>query len=397
LAAESINALVAATPWRHLAGFAASRHTYFAGISSQIHFNFRHQAGDHAQLPASVGPSSGGTRLLTTTPPEWIQFGFPLPTETEEELMVPCRPKFRCPQRAKLTSNLDEADDLAPAAVDVGIQQPTEANECQRVLFQELQHRVANTLHSTVCTLEIARSKIYSAPAEADNMLEQTIRRISLSADMHRCLNSPALLDRGFSSILSDAVATVIDSHSTCVSFEVDELDLSFDQISVITMIVIEIANNAQKHVFGRNLGWHFVVALRAVSDNHAALSVKDDGPGWSIDDTVYAGRTLGLSVLQGLADQLHGTLHIESQIGTETSVVFPLYTGGNALSEPNQIGRTADSTFLSARKQTGCVPDGRHSRTTRRDKRDFAFSGLITCGHCGRALVGENPDTAGM
>jgi site-specific DNA recombinase len=35
-------------------------------------------------------------------------------------------------------------------------------------------------------------------------------------------------------------------------------------------------------------------------------------------------------------------------------------------------------------------VLDGRHSKKTRRSKHDFAFSGLISCGHCGCAMVGE-------
>jgi site-specific DNA recombinase len=35
-------------------------------------------------------------------------------------------------------------------------------------------------------------------------------------------------------------------------------------------------------------------------------------------------------------------------------------------------------------------VLDGRHVQKSRRVKHDFAFSGLITCGHCGCALVGE-------
>jgi two-component sensor histidine kinase len=236
-------------------------------------------------------------------------------------------PKFY-PQRAKSPSNLDEAYALAPATPDVPLRQSTEANERQRVLFQELQHRVANTLHSMAGTLEIARSKIDSAPAEAGRILDRAMRRIALLSDMHRCLNNPTLFDKGFGSILNDAVATAIDPHSTYISFQVDELDLSFDQMSVITMIVIEVANNAQKHVFGRNLGEHFLVLFRAVSDTCAALSIKDDGPGWSPDDTVYAGR-LGLTILEGLADQLHGTLHITSEKGTETSVVFPLSTQG--------------------------------------------------------------------
>jgi site-specific DNA recombinase len=35
-------------------------------------------------------------------------------------------------------------------------------------------------------------------------------------------------------------------------------------------------------------------------------------------------------------------------------------------------------------------ILDGRNARKTRRGPRDFAFSGLITCGHCGCAMVGE-------
>jgi site-specific DNA recombinase len=35
-------------------------------------------------------------------------------------------------------------------------------------------------------------------------------------------------------------------------------------------------------------------------------------------------------------------------------------------------------------------VLDGRHAKKNRRVKHDFAFSGLITCGHCGCSIVGE-------
>src|SRR4051794_22423936 len=46
------------------------------------------------------------------------------------------------------------------------------ANERQRVLLQELQHRVANTLQSVASTLELLETKAHSAPAEATNMLK---------------------------------------------------------------------------------------------------------------------------------------------------------------------------------------------------------------------------------
>ena len=105
-------------------------------------------------------------------------------------------PKFR-PQRAKSPSNIDEAYALAPATPDVPLRQLTEANERQRVLFQELQHRVANTLHSMAGTLEIARSKIDSAPAEAGRILDRAMRRIALLSDMHRCLEQSYTVRQG--------------------------------------------------------------------------------------------------------------------------------------------------------------------------------------------------------
>ena len=179
-----------------------------------------------------------------------------------------------------------------------------------------------------VGTLEVARRRIDSAPADAKKILEEGAQRIWASADVHRRLNDPALFNRRLKPILQDAVATAIDAHCTNISFDVEPLRLSFDQMSIVTMIVIEIANNAQKHVFERNLGWHFLVSLRGLPDARAVLSVKDDGPGWSPGSASDGKRTLGMTVLRGLADQLDGNLHVKSENGTEVSVIFPTSTG---------------------------------------------------------------------
>ena len=214
-------------------------------------------------------------------------------------------------------------------------QQLAESNERQRVLFQELQHRVANTLQAAAGRLEIIRRTMDSSANDAGTaMLDEAIQRMSASADMHRRLHDPALFEQGLSAILRDAVATAIDAHSTHVSFDIDAVRLSFDQMSVITMLVIEVANNAQKHVFGRNLGWHFLVSLRALSEGQAVLSVKDDGPGWSPTSPGDPEQTLGLTILQGLADQLGGKLRVKSDKGTVVSVVFPTQAGKHEITK---------------------------------------------------------------
>jgi two-component sensor histidine kinase len=205
-------------------------------------------------------------------------------------------------------------------------QQLAEANERQRLLFQELQHRVANTLQATVGKLESVRRTIGSRPAEAANMLEEAIGRMSASAEMHRRLHDPAVFDNGLESMLQEVVATVIDQASVTVNLKVEELDLSLDQKSVIAMLVMEAAHNSAKHVFQRDLGSRFEVALQALPGHRAILRINDDGPGAAdAGEERPSQQNLGMRILQGLADQIHGTLAAELDRGGKIMVDFPV------------------------------------------------------------------------
>lgn len=199
----------------------------------------------------------------------------------------------------------------------------SDANERQRILFNEMQHRTANTLQSVVGTLDMARRRVDSAPEHAKRILDDGMLRISASADVHRRLHDPKLLLEGLTTILHDAMVGIVDAEVQ-VGLDIMPLNLSVDQLSVIAMIVIEVANNSQKHVFRHKLGRHFLVSLRQMPRNRATLMVKDDGPDWT-QDAAGTERSLGLSILQGLAQQLRGTLSITCNKGTLVSVAFPL------------------------------------------------------------------------
>ena len=66
------------------------------------------------------------------------------------------------------------------------------------------------------------------------------------------------------------------------------------------------------------------------------------------------------------------------------------LYSGDFDWNGKRYTGRHEAIVSRELWEQVQDVLDGRHARKTRRSKHDFAFSGLITCGHCGCALVGE-------
>ena len=227
------------------------------------------------------------------------------------------------------------------------------ANERQRLLFQEVQHQIANTLQSVVGVLDSANRKIDQTHAEAKNILEEGMRRIMASADIHRRLNDPKLFEQGLGSILSHAVATVIDTDAISVTFETETFDLTFDQMSLITMLVIEFANNAQKHVFEPGLGHEFSVSLKATSEKRAVLTVKDDGPGRPPTTSDVAGRTLGQTIIQNLADQLAGHLTIKTDKGTEVRLVFPIQIR-NKIPHARKEGRTAFQAINHGSSITG-------------------------------------------
>jgi two-component sensor histidine kinase len=134
------------------------------------------------------------------------------------------------------------------------------------------------------------------------------------------------VFSRGLEGVLRDAVVTVIDRRTVDLTFDVDELDLTFDQMSTITMLVIEAANNAQKHVFQHGHGSQFSVSLKEVPAGRATLTVRDDGPGQPVaNDRGPVERGLGLRIVEGLVHQIGGTLRIGSGQGTQIEVEFPL------------------------------------------------------------------------
>jgi two-component sensor histidine kinase len=211
------------------------------------------------------------------------------------------------------------------AALKSLAQQLAEANDRQRVLFEELQHRVANTLQISAGKLETIRRRLNSSPGECADILDEAIRRFSGSAEMHRRLHDPGLFNNGLEAMLREVVMTTIDRASVRLDLHVEELDLSLDQKSVIAILAMEVANNSAKHVFGQKLGSRLEVALLALPGHRAILKIRDDGPG-AMDavDLAPSKQKLGVRILQGLADQLHGTLVTELDQGMKVTVNFP-------------------------------------------------------------------------
>lgn len=209
-------------------------------------------------------------------------------------------------------------------------QQLLVANDQQRVLFAELQHRMANTLQSTVGSIELAKRHIDAAPSCAAAELDEASRRVWAAADVHRRLNDPALVRTELKTILHDAVTGVIDPERIKLEIDIDQPDLTLDQMSTITMIIIECAQNAQKRVFQTGLGSALAVSLKTPQSDRGLLVIRDDGPGIAATQSTGGETTLGQKLLQRMAASLGATVSVTPGSGTEIVIAFPLETTGH-------------------------------------------------------------------
>jgi len=92
--------------------------------------------------------------------------------------------------------------------------------------------------------------------------------------------------------------------------------------------VVNEILSNAFKHAFrGRNQGILSVSAKQ--TGDHISIIIQDDGVGIPRDMDIYQNTSLGLKLIRNLVLQLHGSVTIISDQGTEVREEFPLQPGG--------------------------------------------------------------------
>jgi len=88
-------------------------------------------------------------------------------------------------------------------------------------------------------------------------------------------------------------------------------------------LIINELVTNALKHAFPDGQEGTIRIAFRSLHGSHV-LSVCDDGVG--LPEEVDRTRTLGLRLVQILAEQLEGNVEFSAGgRGTEVSVTFPI------------------------------------------------------------------------
>jgi two-component sensor histidine kinase len=197
------------------------------------------------------------------------------------------------------------------------------------ILFQELQHRVANSLQIIASVLMQSARKAPSP--EARGHLFDAHSRVMSVATLQQQLAASQLGDVGLRTYFTE----LCDSIAASMIHDPDKLSLTVDaddgvataEVSVsLGLIVTELVINALKHAFPGDRSGHIVVGYTSERADWT-LSVSDDGVGMARGFTP-AKVGLGTSIVEALARQLDAKVGVtDNNPGARVSVVHMAQT----------------------------------------------------------------------
>lgn len=203
----------------------------------------------------------------------------------------------------------------------IDISERKQAETQQRILLNELNHRVKNNMQTVQSLLYSAARKTQNS--EAKRILDEASGRISAMAAAQRVLYGTTggtrfRAEEFLEAICQSAEQTFPDGVQ--IVCEAASGVLSNDAAMPLALILNELLTNAVKHGLGGRSEGTIRVGLTQNGEGFQ-LYVEDDGPGFDLQ--LVRDRSSGLGLVQGLARQLRGQLEVERTPHTRCRLRF--------------------------------------------------------------------------
>ncbi|HVJ52637.1 MAG TPA: histidine kinase dimerization/phosphoacceptor domain -containing protein [Aliidongia sp.] len=197
------------------------------------------------------------------------------------------------------------------------------------ILLGEIHHRVKNNLQIVHSLLDLQCAQLDDETVLG--MLRDSQNRIRSMALIHQTLYQSkdfALVD--FRLFLEELVPILVSSYranTNPLELRVDasEVQLPINAAVPCGLIVNELIANALKHAFPDGRSGIITIDLKKLSAERIILSVSDDGVGMPDGIAPEQSGTLGLQLVNLLADQLGGELTVRRREPTTFTLNFPV------------------------------------------------------------------------
>ena len=193
----------------------------------------------------------------------------------------------------------------------------------KEILLKEIHHRVKNNLQMISSLLNIqARQKGNNSIAD---FMEKGESRIAVMALIHENLyqtDNPGRVN--YQHYLENLIKNILvmnnkEDFSVMIDTENNDLDI---QTSVsVGLIINELFSNSLKHAFSGVIRPKVMIIVKRSAKDNYKLLFSDNGSGF--DSSKKSKKTLGLTLVHLLVEQLEGTLKCDSGSGTAYQINF--------------------------------------------------------------------------
>jgi two-component sensor histidine kinase len=196
----------------------------------------------------------------------------------------------------------------------------------KQVLLSELQHRVKNNLQYVISILEIQKESVSNS--NIDDLIRSNQNRIHSIALLHKKLNVSESVNevdlKRYVTDLSELVKGSYDIKEKNVNlFITCEIEtLSITKALPLGLIIVELVSNSMKHAFkNQTKGIINIEITQEKNSKKNCLLYIDNGVGFDFKNVQTKG--LGVEIMNGLIDQLNGTVKTQLKKGFELKMCF--------------------------------------------------------------------------
>jgi two-component sensor histidine kinase len=193
-------------------------------------------------------------------------------------------------------------------------------------LLKEIHHRVKNNLQTVISLLN--SQSAYLDNDMALSAIKNSQHRIHSMSLIHQKLyNADNISTINMPNYIKELVEYLKDSFNTGqkIRFEVNiaPLELDVAQAVPIGLILNETITNSIKYAFQDDRTGMIHVTLEKVKDSYYLLTISDNGIGYNTDVSPERKNSFGMSLINGLSDDLEAKLSIDNQNGTIIKIEF--------------------------------------------------------------------------
>jgi len=195
------------------------------------------------------------------------------------------------------------------------------------ILLREIHHRARNNMQIISSLLRLQAKKIKDKKLiEILDVCQNRIQSIALIHEKFQKSKDPARIE--LAHYIQDLAVLLYRSHGADpnvirLNTEMENIQVDIDRAIPFGLIVNEVLTNSLRHAFPDGKNGEIRIRLRAVNQRKLEFVLIDNGVGFPEDAAFHKTDSLGLQLVNELAEQIGGDIKLVTEGGTIFKITF--------------------------------------------------------------------------